>query len=111
MPKKLLLDPRDAAGIAEIVEDLLESEQLKDANSAQKLKAITKPLTRRIYLEDDSSTRVEEPLTQQEIAKKLGLPENPPPGWTSEKGDPIATTEEMTIEEARRRRRALEDAN
>jgi hypothetical protein len=111
MPKKLFLDPRDAAGIAEIVTEILESKELRNASPEQKIEAITKRLTKRLYLEDDSTTRIEEPDTQEEIARKLGLPENPPPGYTSMKGDPNPVTEEITIEELRRRRKILEEAN
>lgn len=111
MPKKLFLDPRDAAGIAEIITEILDSEELRDADSDQRIEAITKRLTKRLYLEDDSTTRIDEPDTQQEIARKLGLPENPPPGYSSMKGDPNPVTEGITIEELRRRRKILEEAN
>ena len=111
MPKKLFLDPQDARGIAEIIYELLQSAELQDADSTQIIDAITNRLSKRLYLEDESSTRIEEPLSQQEIARSLGLPENPPPGYSSMKGDPNPRTKEMTVEEVRRQRKMLEDAN
>lgn len=70
MPKKLLLDPRDAHDIAEVIHELLQSEPKTPVKRRQS-KPMTKLLSKRMYLNDDSSTRIEEPLSQAEIAKNF----------------------------------------
>lgn len=58
-----------------------------------------------LYLKEQQKEDDEAEMARRrwEGARKLGLPEHMPPGYSTMKGDPIAQTESLTLDELRQR--------